>query len=155
MGETTPDRTELFIRYIRRSLYLSLGLLALVGLWLVQAAFDTAGIFTPLAQHLVTPFPLLPLLICFAVIANASSLKGQGFNPKDPDVRAVLDDELRHHAFHRATRFAFVLTLLAQLPLALLFQLCPVHASPLYMGALSLVLGPIFLLAAFLVFDRA
>ncbi len=154
MTPTTPDRTELFIRYFRRSLYLALGVLGLVTLWLVGGIFDTSGTFHSFSQRLVTPFPLLPLLVCFGVIANGSSLKRQRFTKEDPDVRAVLDDEHRHQNFHRATRAALVFTLLAQIPLAILFQLRPVPDAPYYMGALSLVLGVMALVASFLVFDR-
>ncbi|HJU83614.1 MAG TPA: hypothetical protein VJ600_05350 [Holophagaceae bacterium] len=154
MGDISPDRTELFIRYYRRSLMLVLVVLALLTLWLCGGIFFPGSAFRAFSEHLVTPFPLLPLLLIFAAVMNARDLKGKGVRKDDPDVRAVLEDEHRRANLHRALRAAFVVTLVAQMPLALLFVLRPMPEAPLYMGALTLSLGLMALVAAFLVFDR-
>lgn len=164
MHPSTSERTDIFIRYIRGTLYLALGFLGIFSVSLVAMAFDPDGTWAPRVALLYAPFPFMPLLIIFGVGLNARQLKGLRFRKDDPAVRAVLNDEQRLHALNKAFRAALIAVLVAQFPLALLFlrhpmtKLAttpqPVTLAPVFMGAFSLVLGVAALLGCFLYFDR-
>lgn len=165
MDASLPERTEIFIRYIRGSLYLSLACLGVAAAALAALALDVDGTWAPaVTRFLVRPFPLLPVLMAAGVALNMRQLKGHRFRREDPALRAVLEDEQRREAFHRAFRAAFITTLVAQFPLGALFvwrpaiRLAPggdlLLLGPLFMGAFTLVVGLVSLICFFLFFDR-
>lgn len=162
MQPSASERTEVFLRHIRGTLYVSLLCLALFSVALAVLAVDADGTLAPaLTRYLL---PLNPILVVAAVALNARQLKGLRLRRDDPAVRAVLEDEQRRNAFQKAFKGAFITTLLSQFPLAILFMLRPtvklaIHPSPMalgpvFMGAFSVVIGVGSLIGFFLYFDR-
>ncbi len=162
MQPNAPERTEVFLRHLRGTLYVSLLCLALFSTALAILAVDGDGTLAPLMTRYL--LPLNPLLVVIALVLNARQLKGLRLRRDDPAMRAVLEDEHRKGAFQRATRSAFIITLVAQVPLAALFMLRPtmhlgLHAGPpslgpVFMGVFTLVIGVGSLIGFFLFFDR-
>jgi 4-amino-4-deoxy-L-arabinose transferase-like glycosyltransferase len=100
---------------------------------------------------------LIPVVIVVVVAAIQSSLRGRQWKPDSPEVRTVLNDEWRRLNLDRSARIALVVTVAAQLPLAVLFgfavDLLAVRAT-MAMAAASITLGLLTLLTLFLYFDR-
>lgn len=151
MSSTTSERTELVIRYGRRSLALALAWLGMMGTCLALQVFDAEGPFTGMSNNLLKG---LPIALPIAVAALQASLKGKGFNSKDPDVRAVLEDEFRRANLNKAFRCAFFTVFVLQVPLGLAAWNLPSHVALYFMGGFTVLLGVMALLAFFLFFDR-
>lgn len=151
MIPTTPDRTELVIRYGRRSLALGLTWLGVLGTCLALQVFDPEGPFTAMSNHLLKG---LPIALPIAVAALQASLKGKGFTTKDPEVRAVMEDEFRRVNLNKAFRCAFFSVFVLQVPLGLAAWNLPPHVGLAFMGGFTILLGVMALMAYFLFFDR-
>ena len=151
MTSTPPERTELVLRYGRRSLALCLAWLAMLGTCLALQVFDAEGPFTAMGNNLLK---FLPIGLPIAVGALQASLKGKGFAKNDPDVRAVLEDEFRRANLNRAFRCAFFTVFVLQVPLGFAVWNHPTHVALYFMGGFTVLLGVMALMAFFLFFDR-
>ena len=151
MNPTTPERTELVIRYGRRSLALCLAWLGMLGTCLAVQVFDAEGPFTAMTNNLLK---FLPIGLPMAVAALQASLKGKRFTTHDPDVRAVLQDEFRRANLNKAFRCAFFTVFILQVPLGLAVWNHPTHVALYFMGGFTVLLGVMALMAFFLYFDR-
>jgi hypothetical protein len=107
----------------------------------------------------------LPIAFILGVVGMASNRRR--WNPDSPEVKAVMNDEWRRTSMDRALRASFVVVLLAQLPLALLFGAIPGLVEPwralaqlpaqravIAMAVSTITLGMTTLAALFLYFDR-
>lgn len=151
MNPTTPDRTELVIRYGRRSLALCLAWLGILGACLGLQVFSPEGPITGMTNNLLKGLPIaLPIFVA----GLQASLKGKGLTMKDPDVRAVMEDEFRRANLNKAFRCAYFSVFILQVPLGLAAWSLPSHVGLYFMGGFTILLGVMALLAFFLFFDR-
>ncbi|MEX2527109.1 MAG: hypothetical protein WEA09_05675 [Gemmatimonadota bacterium] len=145
-------QTELYFRYGQWSLVVLLFLILTLGVLFIGLLFFPEN---TLLQSLSGHAPLAGTLVIAGLFAmQLTMLRGARWNLKAPEVRAVLDDEWRRTNMDRAVRAAFVLVLVAQVPMAWVLS----ELSPLYplmvMAIVTGILGLSALIAAYLVFAR-
>lgn len=102
------------------------------------------------------PAAMLPLWIIPVVLAVGlqRTLGGARWDRRNPEVRAIVEDEWRRSNMDRARRVAFVVVLGAQLPLGLTLAFLPSLRAVMAMAVATITLGLSTLLALFLYFDR-
>ena len=100
---------------------------------------------------------VVPIAIVILVVALRSTLRGRRWDPRSPEAKAILNDELRQTSLNRSSRAALIVVLVAQLPLELLFgvlvQLSATRTA-LAMAEATITLGLATLVSFFLFFDR-
>ncbi|WP_020655470.1 hypothetical protein [Massilia niastensis] len=137
---------EKLLRLSRRQLWLSLGIIVVLGLGALLALASSRPETVGLSKSL---FTLLPVFIVIAVV----SLRSSG-NPASADMQAIVNDELRQASLHRAWRNGFVGMLAAQ---ALLPPLLA-WAEPAYplavMAVTTILAGTAVFFASLLYHDR-
>lgn len=151
MTDSAEARSERYVRFSQRSLLLVLVLvLALGALGLAAALRPELG-----ARWMVQAGWMLPIAIVIAVGAlQRTTLRGARWRPDAPEAQAVLRDEWRRASMDRALRVAFVVVLVAQVPLAVLLAPLPSLRAVLAMAVATSVLGLAAFLALFLFFGR-
>jgi hypothetical protein len=98
---------------------------------------------------------LLPIAIAIGVVTlQRTTLRGDRWDPKSPEVQAVLQDEWRRASMDRAIRVAFFVILIAQIPIGLLVAPLPSLRAVMAMATTTLTLGMATFLALFLFFSR-
>jgi len=151
MPESLDSRPERYLRFSHRSL-VALFIITLVvgGLCLAMALRpgDTPRWMTSLVA-------LLPIAIAIGVVTlQRTTLRGDRWDPKSPEVQAVLQDEWRRASMDRAIRVAFFVILIAQIPIGLLVAPLPSLRAVMAMATTTLTLGMATFLALFLFFSR-
>lgn len=148
MDHPQESRSEKYLRFSRRSTTVLLLLVLAVGSVCVAMAFR------PVSPH--WPQAMLPMWIVAIVLAAGlqRTLGGDHWDPRTPEVRAIVEDEWRRTNMDRARRVAFVVVLGAQLPLGLLLASLPPLRAVMAMAAATITLGLSTLLALFLYLDR-
>jgi len=160
MAESVPSRSEVFLRFTRRSmvilllLVLSLGLMGLaMVLWpdgAVSRSFERASWAVAIGIVLVGS-------------VLQTSWRRHRFTADSAEVKAVMNDELRRNSMDRARLIAFVVVLLAQVPIALLFSHTalglgfgdlPAFRAVMAMAVSTITLGMTVFIVSFLLFDR-
>jgi len=145
------SRTEDLLRFSRRSMFAQLILISCLGALALGMAIWPDGS----AARLVTGMPwMIPIGTVFLVTALRSSLRGQKWDPNSPEAKRIFSDELRRASMSRATRAAFIVVLVAQLPLALLLFHLPALRAVMAMAVSTITLGMLTVTALFLYFDR-
>ncbi|HJW09419.1 MAG TPA: hypothetical protein VJ483_07260 [Holophagaceae bacterium] len=150
MTKTATDRTERILQHSRRGLWVVLGMLALLAGWLVLLALSPQGESARTITRLIPT--LLPIAIVLVAAWTRGSLGGKPFDPKEPEARAFLEDELRQANLGKSFRVAFIAVLVGQPLLAWFLWQRPYGL--VLMGAFTGVLAVGSLVAAFLAFDR-
>ena len=146
------DATETLTRFARRSLWLALLLILLLGVYAVLAnAFPESSA----ARHGGWLMSLLPIAIVFAIVWLRSSLRGADANTANAPMQAVLHDELRQISVHKAYRAAFFSMLLCQPILGFTLAWVALPAAPQIMATVTVVVGACVFLTTFLLCDRA
>jgi len=98
---------------------------------------------------------LLPTAIAIGVVTlQRTTLRGDRWDPKSPEVQAVLQDEWRRVSMDRAIRVAFFVILIAQIPIGLLVAPLPSLRAVMAMATTTLTLGMATFLGLFLFFSR-
>jgi hypothetical protein len=151
MNPPTTDRTELFLRYLRRLQYVFLAGITPMLFYGGLTVWDREGRFERLQFGLLI---LCPVILTLGLIWLRFSRKGNPITLKDPDFQAIAKDEFRKLCFERAFRVAFVVVMAVQVPLAWLLSLRPSPDSLFHMGTFTFFIGFIAFLTAFLFFDR-
>jgi hypothetical protein len=151
MTHLTETRSDLYVRLSRRSLYALLLVILLLGAAGIAMALRPAGTVSRMMERTSWFIPILLIIVTGALQTSA---RKHGFTPQSPEVKAVLEDELRLASMDRARKFAFIAVLMAQVPLALLFAQWPSLHALLAMAVATITLGMTSLIALFLVFDR-
>lgn len=148
MPSPMESRSERFLRFSRRSMTVLLLLVIAVGSTCVAVAFRPASANWPNA--------IPPLWIVAVALAAGlqRTLGGDRWDPRTPEVRAIIEDEWRRSNMDRARRVAFVVVLGAQIPLGLLLTSLPSLRALMAMAAATITLGLATLLALFLYLDR-
>lgn len=148
MVGAAESRSERYLQFSRRSMTVLLLMILAIGavciamaLWPGEPAWGRAAV---------------PLTLIMTVIAVGlqRTLKGDRWDPRQPEVRAIVEDEFRQGNMNRARRVAFAVVLAAQLPLGLLLSGLPTFRALMAMAASSITVGLVTLLALFLYFDR-
>lgn len=151
MTDPTTDRSELFLRYSRRSMFVSLGFILVMGSLAIALAISPDGA----ASRFLTGAPwLIPIACVIVVGAMQATLRGNRWTARSPEVQAIMSDEWRRSNLDRALRVAFVAILIAQIPLALLFTVLPAQRALFAMAASTITLGLALIAGLFLAFDR-
>lgn len=91
-----------------------------------QLHFEVDGLRTALTNNLLKFLPIAPPIAAGSLQA---SLEGKGFTTKDPDVRAVMEDEFRRANRNKALRCALFTVFVLQVPLGLAVWNHPTHVA--------------------------
>lgn len=151
MPESLDSRPERYLRFSQRSMVaLLLITLILGGLCLAMALRPGDA-----PRWMTSSITLLPILFAIAVVSlQRATLRGDRWDPRSPEVRAVLEDEWRRTSMDRAIRVAFFVVLIAQIPIGLLVAPLPSLRAVMAMATTTLTLGMATFLALFLFFSR-
>lgn len=142
------NRTETYLRFSRRSVFLVLAMTLAAGSTFVATALWPDGAFS---HWMGSAFAVMPVILATLFL---TAMRKRGFHPGAPEVKAVRDDEWRQANMDRALRVAFVVVLLAQLPLAVCFAHLPTTRALFGLGGSTMALGIAVLASAFLFYDR-
>lgn len=151
MTDPTTDRSEILLRYSRRSMFVTLVFILAMGSLAIALAISPDGA----ASRFLGSAPwLIPIAIVLVVGAMQATLQGNRWTPQSPEVQAIMSDEWRRSNIDRALRVAFVAVLIVQIPLALLFTVLHAQRALFAMAASTITLGLALVAGLFLVFDR-
>ena len=154
MTGSTSDRSELLLRFSRRSMIVLLFVVVVLGAVALGLMLSPAGAVGDRA-NLVSW--LMPVAIVIIVSALQTSLRGQRWDPHSAEVKAIMQDEWRRANMARASRAALVAVLITQWPLALIFGFLTPLSPPrmaMAMAASTMTLGLVTMISLFLFFDR-
>lgn len=142
------SRSERYLRFSRRSMTVLLLLVLAMGSMCVAMAFRPVSTVWP---HAMVPLWIVSIALA---VGLQRTLGGDRWDPRVPEVRAIVEDEWRRSNMERARRAAFVVVLASQLPLGLLLESLPTPRAVMAMAAATITLGLATLIALFLYFDR-
>jgi hypothetical protein len=99
-----------------------------------------------------------PIATIIGVAAVQTSLRKNRWDPKSPEVQAIMNDEWRRTNLDRAMKIAFIVILVVQLPLGWLFGVMLAQLSVLRavlgLAVSTITLGMTTFVATFLILDR-
>jgi hypothetical protein len=151
MTEPIDSRSELFLRLTRRSTLIVLLLVLLLGLMCLAMALWPDGAVSRFLEHASWVIPTGIVLI--AILLQTSQRKYR-FTPDSAEVKAVMNDELRRTSMDRARLVAFIVVLIAQVPIALLLSHLPAFRAVMAMAVSTITIGVAVFIASSLFFDR-
>ncbi len=154
MSRPADHSHENLARFSRRSMGAMLAIVLILGALTLAITLWPEGAASRLVARASWAIPILIVLV---VAALRTTLRGQRWDPRSPEARAILNDELRQTSLNRSSRVALMIVLLAELPLALLFgELLQLSATrtALAMAEATITLGLATLLSLFLFLDR-
>jgi len=148
---TTQERVELFLRFTRWNRIALLVLVVVLGGTALSLILSPAGSVSGKATVWLIPISIA------VVLAFAVALRSRRWAQDSPEVRVVMQDELRRTNMNRALRASLIVVLATQWPLGLgigfLTNLEPPRAA-MGMAAATITLGLATLIALLLIFDR-
>jgi hypothetical protein len=151
MTKSIDSRPERYLRFSHRTMVVLLTLTILFGGLCLAMALLPGD--TP--RWIASAVPLLGVAATIGlVVLQQTTLRGERWDPKSPEVQAVLQDEWRRTNMDRAMRVAFVVVLIAQIPIGLLVAHLPSLRAVMAMAVSTLTLGMATLIALFLFFSR-
>ncbi|HVR40812.1 MAG TPA: hypothetical protein VMU84_17100 [Thermoanaerobaculia bacterium] len=151
---STPDSTEMFLRFSRRSMFAMLVVVAVLGATAIALVLSPAGAVSRSVGRIGW---MIPIAIVILVTATQGTLRGRRWSPDSPEVKLVMEDEFRRTNMLRAARIALIVVLVAEWPLALLFGFLtqlPTPRAAMVMAAATVTLGLLTQITLFLFFDR-
>jgi hypothetical protein len=155
MIEPTEDRSELYLRFSRRSMAFLLIVIVALGAAALVMALQPDGAFSRTLEKTSWFFPIATII---GVGALQTTLRRNRWNPNSPEAKAILNDEWRRTNLDRAMKVAFIVLLVTQLPLGWLFGVMLAQLSVLRavlgMAVSTVTLGMSIFVATFLVLDR-
>lgn len=151
MANQKPNQTDLLVNYSRRSLWVAVAVLAMLGSYAVLINLYPESAAAALAERM---FMLLPIALVIVIAALRSSLKGVSADPQAPAMKAVMGDELRQHSLNRACRNGFFAVLFAQPLLALLVGVTYLPYPAVLMASATALVGVGVVLGSMLAYDR-
>jgi hypothetical protein len=152
MNERTDDRSELFLRFSRRSMIALLGIVVLLGASALSLMLSPSHAFFRVASQ-----ASLAAVAAVIMLAVPISIWRRRWSDASPDVEVVLQDEWRRTNMERATRAALIVILTVQYPLVLVFGFLmqlPAPRGAFAMAAATVTLGLATFMTLFLIFDR-
>lgn len=151
MARSIDSHPERYLRFSHRTMVALLILTVVVGGACLTMALRPAEV----PRWMTSSVAMLPILIVAGLIAlQKATLRGDRWDPQSPEVQAVLQDEWRRTNMDRATRVAFFVILIAQIPIGLLVARLPSLRAVMAMATATLTLGMATLLTLFLFFSR-
>jgi len=153
MTESAIQRTEVFLRFSRRSLFAMLIVVTVLGATALSLMLAPPG---AIGRASNLGWWLLPVVVA-AVIAVAISVQSRRWNADAPEVQIVMEDELRRANMLRASRLTLIAMLAIQWPMALAYSRItwlPGERMAMIMATSTITLGLMTLLVLFLIFDR-
>jgi hypothetical protein len=150
MTALADNSSEQLVRFSRRSMAAVLVIVAGTGAMALAMTLWPEG---PASRFMETAGWVYPIAIVLLGAALRATLRGKSWDPRSPDAKAVLNDELRQDSLNRSSRAA----LIAEVPLALLFgTLAQASATrtALAMAEATITLGMATFIALFLFLDR-
>lgn len=154
MTALADDSSENLVRFSRRSLAAMLVIVPGLGVMALAMTLWPEG---AASRFMATAGWVYPIAIVFLAAALRATLRGKSWDPRSPEAKAILNDELRQHSMNRSARAALIAVLAAQLPLALLFGTLPqvsATRTALAMAEATITLGMATFIALFLFLDR-
>jgi MFS family permease len=151
MQSSTESSTEILVRRSRRSLLVFFFLILSFGAVLLAVLTAPHG---PVSQFFSRAPWAFPMFIIGFVILQRALMGNAKWDPKSPEVRAIVNDELRRTSFDRAARIAFFVALFLQVPLALGIESLAPHYALLTMAVATITLSVATLVGLLLYFDR-
>jgi len=151
MAESPDSRSERYLRSSHRTMVALLILTIVLGGFCLAMALDLGD--TPRWMVQTGGVFYVAVVIGFTVLQK-TTLRGERWDPKSPEVQAVLQDEWRRTNLDRAMRVAFIVVLIAQIPIGLLVAHLPSLRAVMAMAISTLTLGMATLIALFLFFSR-
>lgn len=158
---TTENRTELILRFSRLNMIVVLLLILTLGLFSLAATIQPRGAIARLADS--APW-LIPIAIVVVSAALQTSQRRKGVAFSSPEAQSVLKDEWRQTNLDRARWIALLVTLAAQVPIALLLAQSPgglglsqnltSFRTAMAMAVATITLGASVFIVSFLVLDR-
>jgi hypothetical protein len=151
MSESEETRAERYQRFSQGSMIVTLVLVLVLGSICVGMAFEPHAA----SRWMARSGWMLAVAIAIAVVTlRAATLRGDRWNPRAPEARAILHDEWRRTSMDRAMRVAFVVVIGAQVPLALLLIHLPSPRAVTAMAAATATLGLATFIALHLFLSR-
>lgn len=149
---SAPDsRADRYQRYSRRGMLAVLVLAVVVGALTLVVTRDPQG---AIARGLPRFALVVPVAIALIAGGLYATLRGDRWDPRAPEARALLGDEWRQQTMARAMRGAFGAVLAVQAPLAVWLGGRPAPGSVTAMAIVTMTVGLATLCALYLVFDR-
>jgi hypothetical protein len=155
MTDPTDSPSEGFVRFSRRSMSTLLVMVLILGMATLAMTFWPDAAASRWVEHAPWLFPV-GTVVLFAAL-RFTLFRGQRWDPRSPEAKAILNDELRQTSLNRASRAALIVVLVAQLPLGLLFGMLaqlPAARTALAMAEATITLGMVTFISLFLFFDR-
>jgi len=154
MTALADNSSELLVRFSRRSMAAMLVIVPGLGAMALAMTLWPEG---AASRFMAQAAWVYPIAIVFLGAALRATLRGKSWDPRSPDAKAILNDELRQHSLNRSSRAALIAVLVAQIPLALLFGTLPQASAirtALAMAEASIILGTAIFIALVLFLDR-
>lgn len=153
MTALAHESSQALVRFSRRSMAAMLVIVPGFGAIALAMTLWPEGAASRLMAQAAWVYPIAVVLLGAALRAT---LRGKSWDPRSPEVKAILNDELRQDSLNRSSRTALIVVLIAQLPLALLFGALPVSPTrtALAMAVATITLGMATFIALFLFLDR-
>ena len=148
MTSSTEPRSEKYLRFSRRSMTVLLLLVIAVG------GVCLAMAIRPPSSTWSRAVPALWIVAVVIALSLQRILGGERWDPRVPEVHAIVEDEWRQRNMDRARRIAFAVVLGAQVPLGLVLSGFPPLRAVMAMATATITLGLATMLALFLYFDR-
>lgn len=146
--------SENLVRFSRRSMAAMLVIVPALGAMALSMTLWPEGAASGFMAHSAW---VVPIAIVILAAALRATLRGRPWDPRSPEAKAILNDELRQASLNRSSRAALIVVLVAQLPLELLFGMLlqlPASRTALAMAEATITLGMATFLSCFLFFDR-
>ena len=118
----TQNRTEIILRVTRRSMMVVLLIILTLGIVSLASALHPDGTLAHLTER--APW-MIPIAIVIAVGALQTQQRRAGVTVDSPERQMVLKDEWRQANLDRARSITLLVTLIAQIPIALLLAQSP------------------------------
>ena len=154
MRERSDNTFEHLVRSSRLAMSTILVIVLVLGAGMLAMTFWPDGAAERFMAHASY---LVPIAIVILGAALRGTLRGRRWDPRSPEVKAILNDELRQTSLNRASRAALIVVLAAQLPLGLLLGMLaqlPAARTALAMAEATILLGMATVISLFLFFDR-
>lgn len=153
MTESPIHPAEDFLRFSRKSMFAMLVVVIVLGATALSLMLSPPG---AVGRASNLGWWLIPVVVA-AVIAVATSVRARAWNRDSPEVKMVMEEELRRTNMLRASRFTLIAVLAIQWPMAMAFSTITWlrgERMAMVMAASTITLGLITLIALFLIFDR-
>ena len=154
MEQPAIHSSDLFSRFSRRSMFTLLFIVVVLGGTGLAMTLSPEG---AISRGAARGAWFIPIAIALIVGVQQSWLRGRRWAPDSREVKLVMEDEFRQTNMGRASRYALIVVLVAQWPIALVLGFVtrlPAPRAEMAMAIATITLGLVTLISLFLHFDR-